>query len=293
MEFITILFSSLLAAISPAGLIVDHVIAKTIRSQVKSVEQLEVRIDNAPSYQILQGKVERVRIASRGIQPIANLRIEVLELETDPIDIDLHQLQERKNKEERRGEIRENLSNFIVNKGLRKPLQGAVRIVVTEADINHALQSTEIKSYLQKLVNRLIPKQDDEQTERYQLSNPQIDLLANNRLRFQVQLRPGSSQQETSDQLEIMLEVGLNVVAGRSLQLVEPTGTLNRRKLSTRLLKSFAQGLDSQLDLRKLEKKGITARLLQLSLEQDQITLAGFLKVIGEGRRQEAEGNRQ
>ncbi|MGH2415639.1 MAG: LmeA family phospholipid-binding protein, partial [Microcystaceae cyanobacterium] len=79
MEFLTIFLSSLLAAISPAGLILETVVENTLRDRVEAVEQLEVRIDNTPSYQVLQGKVDRVRIASRGVEPIPHLRIEALE----------------------------------------------------------------------------------------------------------------------------------------------------------------------------------------------------------------------
>ncbi|MGK7872934.1 MAG: DUF2993 domain-containing protein [Xenococcaceae cyanobacterium] len=267
MEFLTILLSSLLAIVSPAGLILDSAIENAFRSQFEEVEQLEIRIDNAPSYQILQGKVERIRIASRGVQLIPNLRIEALELETDPIDVDLQHL--------RQG------GRSAFNESLRQPVQGGVRLVLTEADINRALQSPEIQSRLEQLVNRFLPGSAGSQTRRYELFNPRVELLGDNRLRVQVQLRKSGSQGQASQPLDIMLELGLKVVAGRSFQLIEPVATINGRRVSTRLLKGVARGLTSRLDLRRLEETGITARLLQLDIERNEVNVVGFVRVEG------------
>jgi hypothetical protein len=272
MEVFTILLASLLAAISPAGFIVDKVVANTLRSQVKEVEQLEVRIDNSPSYQILQGKVERIRIASRGLQPIPNLRIETLELETDPLDMDLQRL--------RRGGKR------AVSESLRQPLQGAVHLIVTEVDMNRALQSSKIKSQLQKMIDRLIPKPDDSQAENYEILNSNIDLLGNNRLRLQMQLRNSNSQEQGSSLIDIMLEVGLNLVAGRSLQLIDPIGTLNGKKLSSGFLKRIAESdrLTQYLNLQRLEKQGIVARVLEFKIGENAMNAIGFIRLEPPGK---------
>ena len=92
MEWFLIALTGFLTVITPVGLVVDHVIANNIRDRVKSVEELSVRVDNAPSYQLIQGKVNRVRIASRGIEPIDHVRIDTLDIETDPIDIKTNDL---------------------------------------------------------------------------------------------------------------------------------------------------------------------------------------------------------
>ncbi|NES81309.1 MAG: DUF2993 domain-containing protein [Moorea sp. SIO2B7] len=263
MEIFTIFLSSLLTILTPAGLILDSVSKNTLRSQFEEVEELEVRIDNAPSYQIIQGKVQKIRLASRGLQLTPAFRIDTLELETDPINIDLSILQQR--------------GENALQKSLRQPLQGAVRLVLSEDDLNRALQSPEIKTQLQKFVNQM--RGNSSQRKRYELLNTHIELLGDNRLRVQVQLRRANSVEQESEPLDIMLELGLNVVAGRNLQLVEPVATVNGRKLSRRILNGFAKGLTGRLDLRTLEDNGITARLLQLKMEGDEIDLAAFVRV--------------
>src|SRR4028119_714304 len=94
MEFITILLSGLLAVLSPVNLVADKVTEGAIRARFNKIEQLQVRVDNAPNYQIVQGKVERLRIAGRGLWLTPDIRIGALELETDPINVDLQRLRQ-------------------------------------------------------------------------------------------------------------------------------------------------------------------------------------------------------
>ena len=94
MEFFTILLSGLLAIVAPIGVVTDKIIANNLRSRLNKVEQLQVRVDNAPSYQLVQGKVERVRIAGRGLWLTPDIRIGALEIETDPLNVDLQRLRQ-------------------------------------------------------------------------------------------------------------------------------------------------------------------------------------------------------
>jgi hypothetical protein len=265
MEWFTIILTGLLTAIAPAGLILDNVVENTLRQQVKKIEQIEVRFDNTPSYQILEGKVDRVRIASRGVEPIANLRIEAIELETDPINANLDRLQQG--------------GKEALIESLRQPFQAGIRVVIKEADINKALAAPNIKAQIQQLIDNLLPKGEDNPIQKIEFISSQVQFIDNNRLRVQSQVQIYRNDDKPPESIDLIIEVGLNIIAGRSLQFVEPTGTLNGRKLSSRLLKGFAENFSSKLDLRELEKQGLTIRILQFKLEQNQINLAAFLRV--------------
>jgi hypothetical protein len=265
MELITIILSSLLSAISPAGLIIDSVVENTLRAQVEDVEQLDVRIDSTPSYQVLQGKVDRVRIASRGVRPIRDLRIAVAELETDPIDVDLQRLQSE--------------GENALPQALRQPFRGAVRIVISESDLNQALASPHIKSRLEGVINSFVEDASEESAPSFKILNARLNFLGNNRLGLRLQLQQSESQKNTSEPVEIKLEVGLDTKAGRSLQLRDPKGTVNGRRLSARLLRGLAEGLSEELDLRRLENRGIAARLLQFSVGEEEMNIAAFIRV--------------
>jgi hypothetical protein len=262
MEWFTILLSSLITVISPVGLIIDTVVADTIRSQVAGVEELAVRIDNTPSYQAIQGKVDRISIASRGVEPIPNLRIELFELETDPININLDELQKP-------GGLTK------IRESLREPLQGAFHVIIKEDDINKALQAPNVKSQLQKIIDRLIPPG----VSKFEIINLQLEFLEKNRLGITVKLQQLSEEGEKQDELNLNINVGFQVKKGRSIELLELTAILNDRKISQRFIAPLVQGFNEQLDLETFEKQGVIARILQLNISEDTLDLAAFVRL--------------
>ena len=272
MEWLAIIISGLFTAITPAGLILDTVIANSLRAQVVDVDQLAVRIDNTPSYQALKGKIARVRIATRGIEPIIGLRVAELELESDPLDIDIDRLKAG-------GEISNPQSL------LDQPLQVAIRLLITEEDINQALSSPAIKERLQNLLDSAIPQSSGASLFAFKIMKIEVDFLASDRSRIYVKLQPkvtDENPQTTSetDPIEVELESGFRVLGGRSLQILEPEGKLNGRRLSTKLLQGFAEGLsEDQLDLRQLQKQGITLRILQFEMNDNSMEIAIFLRI--------------
>lgn len=259
MEFLTIFLSSLITLVSPAGFVVDRVAQNAIRKQFKSVEQLEVRIDNAPSYQLVQGRVDRVRIAGRGLFPAQDIRLDTLELETDPIQLDARRL--------RRGRPR-----------LEKPLRAGVRLVLTQADLNRALRSPTVLKRLTSLGISALGQPNRQRSQRYSLLNPQIALLANQRLQIQAELQEANDPQT----LKIVAESGIEIIAGRQLRLINPTVRLNDEAVPEQVIRPIANGISEQADLRQLEKSGITARILQLNVTETQINVAAFVQLAPE-----------
>ncbi|MBD2038929.1 DUF2993 domain-containing protein [Leptolyngbya sp. FACHB-321] len=256
MEFLTIFLSSLITLISPAGVVVDRVAQTTVRKQFESVEQLEVRVDNAPSYQLVQGKVDRIRVAGRGLFPAQDIRLEAFELETDPIQLDAARL--------RRGQPR-----------LEKPLRAGVRLVLKQEDMNRALRSPIVLDQLKALGVNTLGQQTRQRAQRYTLLNPRIEFLANQRLRLQAELQEAADP----DTLTIVVESGIAIIAGRQLQLLSPVVTLDDEAVPESIIRSIAKGLSDQSDLRQFKKTGLTARILQLNLTENQINLAAFVQV--------------
>ncbi len=256
MEVLVILLSGLITLISPVGGVSDRLVESAIRKQLADVEQLQVRIDNAPSYQLIQGKADRIRIAGRGVFPLEGVRIEVLEVETDPVHLDARRLL-------RRGRTR-----------LVQPLRTGVRIVIKQDDILKALQSSTVLARLRRAGISILNDGDSRRAQRYELINPQIKLLDNQRLRLQVQV------QEKGDPaiLDIFVESGIEVVAGRQLRLIDPIIRLNGEAAPENLLKLIADGVFERSDLRQLEKSGIIARILQLKIANNQMELTAFVQ---------------
>ncbi|NJN86383.1 MAG: DUF2993 domain-containing protein [Leptolyngbyaceae cyanobacterium SL_7_1] len=254
MEFFTLVLSGVLSLLVPAGFVLDRLAANAIRDPLEDAEVLAVRIDNTPTHQLLQGRVDRVRIAGRGLFPLEGVRIAVAELETGAIAVDPADLRD--------GEIT-----------LEQPLNAAIRLVLDRADVNAALRSPEIQEYLEDLSFSLALTPETEGQE-YEFIDPQIEFLADNRLRFQVVLR----QEGTEEQIQIQAETGLTMVAGHQVQLIEPEVLINDQAIPPTFLVPLTEGLSRQFDLRRLEESGLTVRILQLQVNPDQLAIAAILR---------------
>ncbi|MDX1977022.1 MAG: DUF2993 domain-containing protein [Pseudanabaenaceae cyanobacterium bins.68] len=252
MELLAGILTGLLGIVGVPGIVLDRLASDLVRQQVSQVEILEVRIDNSPSYQLLLGRVDRLRLAARGIYPFGFLRIDTLELETAPIAIEPSSLQ---------GAIR-----------LRQPLQAAVRLVLTAEDLNRALRSPEVMSMLPKLKVDLANFGSPEELA---IKNPQIIFLGKNRLRLMADLQPSNG----STTLPVQVEAGLSILAGKRLELIEPQVSLRGVQVPRQLTQGFSQGLNRLLDLSLLEQSGIDARVLQLAIEQGNLQLIGYARL--------------
>ncbi len=267
MEFFTILLSALLGLISPVGVVIDRLAEKTIRSQFAKVGQLEVRVDNCPSYQVLQGKVERVRIAGRSLQlKRQNVRIALFELETDAIELDLSSLKHKRPK-------------------LKRPLQAGMRLVLTQQDVNKLLKSTPLIAKLRKLNIDSLGSPNTKTSSGYNLINPQVNFLANNRLLFRVELQEG-----TGKPLLIRVESGLSIVSGRHIQLVNPVITVDGEEVPPQLVNVILNNLNKELDLGNLEGDGLQVRILKLEMKPTELEIAAFFKIEPSSRFLETRG---
>jgi hypothetical protein len=256
MELITVILSGLLLLISPVGIVVDQVAENAIRSRIVDAESLEVRVDNGPSFQLLQGRVDKVRIAGRGLVPTPGLRLEVVDLETDPVDLAFQPL--------RQGEV-----------VLDEPLQGAVHVVMNEADLNTFLRSPAVLARLSELkIGSLNPAQARER-DRYKITNPTIEFLADNRLAISVDLQ--DLVQEGTLRLEA--ELGLSVAQGDRLMLVDPALLVNGQPAPTRLVTTLLGDINERLSLNQLESRGLTARVINLAIQPEALDLALWVRV--------------
>ncbi len=272
MELLVIILSGFLSLLVPVGFVGDQIAAREIGKRFEKVEQLQVRIDNAPSYQILQGKLERVRIAGRGIWFSDSIRIEALELETDAIDVDLGQRQQ----------------------GLpllQRAFQAGIRAELTAEDLNRFLRSQLARQPLEDLSADLLSESELIEARRYELLDPRVDFLENGRFRVQLNIQEvleDAVEVSAPYRLSLTVESGLRVVSGRRLQLAEPTvrvmsvgpdGREDNETVPNELLDAIATGLERAYDLKSLQKVGITARLLHLEIQSDRLELAAFVKV--------------
>ncbi|MEO0489532.1 MAG: DUF2993 domain-containing protein [Cyanobacteria bacterium J06659_2] len=256
MELISILLTSVLALISPVGIVVDQLAVNAIRSQLIAADELAVRVDNAPSFQLIEGKVDHIRIAGRGLVPLEDLRIARVEIETDTVDLDLARL--------RQGEVL-----------LDAPFQAAVNVELTEQDLNQFLASPTVTTRLSDLRFNLLPGSREAETLRYRLNNPELDFLDNNRLRLQVDLQDTLSDET----LVLSAETGIAIAGGSQLVLLEPEILVDDVPAPSQILRQVVEGVNQSISLELLEESGVTARVLSFEIDQDSMAFALFARV--------------
>lgn len=260
MEWLALALTGFLNFLTPMNFIGDQVIAQQIRQRVHHVEDLSVRVDNAPNYQLVQGKIQRVRLASRGLAFLPDFRLQQLQLETDPIDLDWHSL----------GPENRNLPGL--RRALRAPLQGAVELVINETDLNHALATPAIQNRLQGQIDRRLPGD----IPRLQLLRAEVDFLGDDRLAILLDLGQRLEPDSEPEKLAIAIETGIELENGDRLLLVEPVATLNGRKINANVLNSIIGSFSDNLSLKRLENRGLTARILRYQIMPDQFSFSVF-----------------
>lgn len=179
--------------------------------------------------------------------------MELVEIETDEINLNLSYLRNLK-------KIEQNEWKKILN----SPLNLAGRIIINQDDLNNILTSSQAKSIMAKLA---------EESD-VQIMDLKLDLQTNNRIRIDTKAKLPIRKEEL---LNINLEFTLDLIKGHKLRITDVKGTLNNRQLSSKLLQGFADNINTQLTLQKLEKYGVIARLLKFKIEDNKLEIAGFV----------------
>ncbi len=263
MELIAIILSSLTALFSLTGVVVDKNVETAVLAQVNHAEQLQVRVDNAPMHQILNGKINKLRIAGQGVWPTKDLRIETLEVETDPLAVDVHA-------------IREDGTNPR-SSSIQQPLQAGIKLKFNEADLNNFLKSPDSIAKLQKMTTSTLGSAGSSLNKDYQITNPQIRFLGNGRLAIKAELKDAGS----NERLAVKLETGVSVIGGKKLELVSPTATVGDTPVPPFLLAGLTAGITDRFNVDTLEQRGLTARILQFKVNPEQLELAVFVRSTG------------
>jgi hypothetical protein len=263
MELIAVLLSGITALFSLTGVLVDKNVEAALLSQIDRAEQLQVRVDNAPVHQIINGKINKLRVAGRGLWVTKDLRIDTLEVETDPVAVNLKAIQAD-------GQVPRASS-------LPQPIQAGVKFKFMEEDLNNFLKSPEVISRLQKMTTSTLGNAASSLNKDYQITNPQVRFLDNNRVGLKAELKDPVS----GEKLAVNLETGISVVGGRKFKLLEPTATVGGTQVPPFLLAGLTTGLGDRLNLDMLEQRGITARILQFKVNPQSLELAAFVRVAG------------
>lgn len=254
MELIAGLLALLSGLGGTGGYLGNQVARNLLLEQLDRAEVLEVRVESTPNTRILAGQADRILIAARGLHRSPFPRVDVFELETDPIFIDLGSLT------------------------LNQPLQAAARIVIRSEDLNRSLQSPEVLEQFQN-IRADLPFGSSGEGSLFDLRDPQVTFLPDNRIRFSANLVEKTEEGQDEEQLEIEFISGIAVESGQTLRLVNPEFILGSVPVPPEIAGAFLGGLGDVLDLRELDEQGITVRVLQLSLDPERLQVIAFVRI--------------
>jgi hypothetical protein len=282
MEPLTLILASLISLLSPANFAGEKIIESTIRQQFKQVEVVQVRIDNPPIHQAVAGKVEKVRIATRGIYPLEGIRIDTAELETDPINFSV---QELRRSDLKRGKLL-----------LQAPLGVAVRLKLTRADLVQSLKSPFVRQQVGQLVRGLVnrPAPSDpaptppatnppmaevppaEAARRVQILNPKVEFLGDRRIAVSLEVAEAGA----TETLKLEVTSGIQITDGRQIELVDPTILVNGTPLPPGFVSQFKAGLQERINQRLFgQSLGPRLRVLKFSLASQQLEVIAFAQL--------------
>jgi hypothetical protein len=256
MELISILLSGALGLFSFVGVAVDRNVEAGIRAQLDRVDELQVRVDNAPAHQILSGKVNKLRIAGKGLWFGRDVRIEALQLESDPLELDLKSLQE-------------DTASRQVPK-VAKPIQGAIELTFTERDLNNTLKSETFKNRLNQMGGAGIGSLGKD----FKVSDPQLKFLPNNRIGIKVNVTDSQGEK-----LNVDLQATLKPNRGQKIEFLNPIATVNGNPVPDFILATLTEGLAEQFNVSNLASNGITARILKLEVKPEGLKIAAFVRI--------------
>ncbi|MGK7911949.1 MAG: DUF2993 domain-containing protein [Synechococcus sp.] len=259
MEILAGLLALLAGLTGGAGFGVDRVVRNELLEQLDEADVLEVRVQSAPNLKLVAGRADRVLLAGRGLEIQPYPRIELLELETDPVNVGFDD-----------GDL-----------VLDSPLRAALRFSITEDDVNASLQSPDILEQFQGIEANLPVLGDRDGPEVFDLENPAVEFLGGDRLRLQARLvlqdESGNSDKEQA--LDIDFASRVVVEDGQRLLLVEPEMSLNDQPFPPEIADAFAGGISRALDVSEFEERDIFVRLLDLEISEDALSAVGILKL--------------
>lgn len=253
MDIVSVLLALVSGLGGTAGFVVDQTARQFLLDHLDDAEVLEVRVESLPNYRLLNGEAERIRVAGRGLALEPFPRIEILELETDPIAV--------------------NPSNQPLPE-LKRPIQAAIRVVIREEDLNAALNAPDMLSQFQG-IRADLPLGPGQTNGLVDLKDPKVDFLSQNRLQLSALLAP----QNQPESVDIMFSAGLDLEKGRSLRLESPEFTFGSVRVPDEISQAFLGGLQEVFDLSELDQQGFIIRILKLEMDDDQLEVIGFVRI--------------
>ena len=221
-----------------------------LSSQLESADRLEVKIDTDPE-KLANGELESLFIEGEGLVVETDLRLQVLEIKMNAISV--------KPLKALTGKIE-----------LTQPTEGSARIVLTETDLNRALNSPELRAKINVLDTYV-------STEQITLTVPQKSCQF--REDGTVAVEAVVVLQPSGETKEVAFTATPKIASGGRSVVLEDVRYEPGKEMSEELTQAFQDKAEKMLDLRNFEKQGLALRIDRLAIEAGQITLLALADI--------------
>ncbi|MEM8829832.1 MAG: DUF2993 domain-containing protein [Cyanobacteria bacterium P01_G01_bin.19] len=215
-----------------------------LSSQLEDSDSLKVEIDTAPE-KLAVGELESLSIKGKGLVIETDLRLQTLLINMKTISI-------------------EPLKALTGKIELTQPTEGTASLVLTEKDLNRALNSPELRAKINVLDTYLA-------TERVTLTVPQkkCQFRQDGTIAVEalIELQPSGETKDVAFTATPEITCGGKSVVLKNLQY-EPG-----KEISSELTEAFLDKATKMLDLRNFEKQGLALRINRLVVEAEKIEL--------------------
>jgi hypothetical protein len=216
-----------------------------LSSQLEEFDRLKVKVKTTPD-KLASGELESLSIDGEGLLIETDLRLQVLEIEMQAIAV-------------------EPLKALTGNIELTQPTEGTARVVLTETDLNRALNSAALRSKIDVLDTYLSTGQ-----VKLTVSQQKCQFREDGKIGVEalVKLQPSGETKEVTFTTTPKIASGGRSVVLEDIQY-EPG-----KEVSEDLTQAFLDKAEKMLDLRNFEKQGLALRIHHLSVETGCITLS-------------------
>ena len=215
-----------------------------LSSQLEDADSLEVKVNTDPE-KLASGELESLLIEGAGLVIETDLRLQALEIAMKEIAIDP-------------------LKALTGNIELTQPTEGTARLVLTQTDLNRALNSPDLRAKIDVLDTYLSTQQVELTVPQKKCQFREDGTIA---VEAVVELQPSGETREVAFTTTPKIAKG-----GRSVML-EDIQYEPGKELTEELTQGFLDKAGKMLDLRNFEKQGLALRINRLNIESDRITI--------------------
>lgn len=236
----------------------NTVAAQSIRHLFSKSDSVEVAVRCYPSSKLLQGSIDSFKMQGRGLVIRRQFEVEEMSFETDAVAIDFGSVLG--------GQLR-----------LKQSTQAVAQVVLTEDAINRAFEADLVKQRLNNVDLEALTNLSG--GEPISFRDVSIDLLPSNRVKL-----TAKTDLPNRKDVPISLSATLAVEKRRRIAFQQPQFEPDDvpedlRGISEVLSTTFAEVLDSMVDLDRFDLDGVMMRINRLETNGKQLVFSGYAQI--------------